>query len=315
MAKSSVQFQKGMSLEEFQKNHGTEEQCWQSLFDLRWPKGFVCPRCGWHNGCAIRTRGVYQCNRCHHQTSVTAGTIFHATKLPLRVWFLGIYLMTQTKNGISVLELSRHLGISFNAGCWRMKHKLMQVMLERDNGKRIQGDILLDDSYLGGERSGGKRGRGAPGKTPFVIAVEMKKDQPVRIKLNRVARFSLIELERWSRHHLAPGSKVTSDGLDCFTMVTRAGCEHRQVITGSGKKAAKHPVFQALNTVLGNLKNSFRGTYHSFHPKHAPRYLAEFQYRFNRRFDLGAMIPRLVYVGARTTPRPERVLTLAEYSW
>lgn len=314
MAKNSVQFQKGLSLTEFQYLYGTEDQCYKALYDLRWPDGFVCPQCGHDRCCMIRTRWVYECYWCKYQASVTAGTIFHATKLPLTVWFMGMYLMTQNKHGVSILELCRQLGLSYNAA-WRMKHKLMQVMLERDSGRKLRGDILMDDSYLGGERIGGKRGRGTRGKTPFIIAVEMKEDQPVRIKLNRVIRFSLHELERWSCHHLTSGSTVTSDGLYCFTRVTEAGCEHHKVITGSGKKSAKNPVFTCLNTILGNVKTSLRGTYHSFRPKHVPRYLAEFQYRFNRRFDLGAMIPRLVYAAARTAPKPQRVLSLPEFRW
>jgi hypothetical protein len=314
MAKSSVQFQKGLSLTQFMNLYGTEEQCYTALFNLRWPDGYLCPRCGYDKGGKIRTRGLYQCYRCDYQVSVTAGTIFHATKLPLTVWFLGMYMVTQNKNGVSILEMRRQLGLSYNAA-WRMKHKLMHVMFERDRGRKLHGDILLDDSYLGGERMGGKRGRGTRGKTPFIIAVEMKKEQPVRIKLNRVSQFSRNELEQWSCLHLTPGSTVTSDGLYCFTRVTVAGCEHRQVLTGSGKKAGKNPVFTCMNTILGNLKTSLRGTYHSFHPMYATRYLAEFQYRFNRRFDLGAMIPRLVYAGARTLPRPEPFLSLPEFRW
>lgn len=313
MAKSSVQFQKGMSMAEFQRLYGTEEQCRKVLFDLRWPDGFICPECGYDNGGWIRTRSLYQCYRCAHQTSVTAGTIFHATKLPLTAWFLGMYLMTQTKNGVSILELRRHLGLSYNAA-WRMKHKLMQVMLERDRGMKLGGDILLDDSYLGGERTG-KRGRGARGKTPFVIAVQVKEEQPVRMKLSRVSRFSRQELKRWSQRHLEPDSVVTSDGLHCFAAVTAAGCEHRKIRTGGGKKAAKNTVFTSLNTLLGNLKNSLRGTYHSFRPKHAPRYLAEFQYRFNRRFDLAAMLPRLAFAALRTSPKPQPILSLPEFRW
>ena len=105
-----------------------------------------------------------QCNRCHRQTSITAGTIFGSTKLPLTVWFQAIYLMTQNKKGVSAMKLHRHLGISYNAA-WRMRHKLIQVMMERDREFPLAGWVELDDAYLGGERSGGKRGRGAPDKT------------------------------------------------------------------------------------------------------------------------------------------------------
>jgi transposase-like protein len=169
MSKNMIQFQPGLSLAAFLKQYGTEDQCRAALYEWRWPKGYICPQCGHHSACKLKNRQLYQCNRCHHQSSVIAGTIFQDTKLPLTVWFLGIYFLTQSKNGISALALSRHLGISYNAA-WRMKHKLMQVMLERDNAKPLQGRVELDDSYWGGERRGGKRGRGAEAKEPFVAA-------------------------------------------------------------------------------------------------------------------------------------------------
>ena len=197
MGKNVIQFQKGMSLPEFMKNYGKEEQCYKVLYELRWPKGFECPVCGYNNGCLITTRALYECYRCGHQTSLTAGTIFHCTKLPLTTWFLGIYLLTQSKIGVSSMALARQLGISYNAS-WRMKHKLMQVMLERNNNRKMGGEVLLDDSYIGGERTGYKRGRGTRGKTPFVAAVEMKKDRPQYVKFSRVKRFSKAQLKKYN---------------------------------------------------------------------------------------------------------------------
>jgi len=108
------------------------------LFKLRWASGFECPICGNKTYCEIHDRKVFQCNRCHYQTSVTAGTIFHSTHLPLTKWFLAMFLITQSKNGISALELHRQMGVSYNAA-WRVKHKIMQVMLERDSSKPITG--------------------------------------------------------------------------------------------------------------------------------------------------------------------------------
>ena len=111
MKKSTIQFQKGLSLAKLISLYGTEEQCLAALYSFRWPKGFLCPNCGHSKYCQIPHRKVYQCNKCHRQTSVISGTIFAATKLPLTIWFLGIYLLTQAKNGISSLELSRLLEI------------------------------------------------------------------------------------------------------------------------------------------------------------------------------------------------------------
>ena len=177
------------------------------------------------------------------------GTILASTKLPLRTWFLAMYLMTQTKNGISTLELSRQFSVSYNIA-WKVKHKLMQVMKERDDTRPLGGWVQLDDAYWGGQRHGGKSGRGAPGKTPFV--------------------------------------------------------------TGSGPDSAQHPALIWFNTILGNVKRSFHGTYHHFSSKHLPRYLAEFSYRFSRRFSLREIFPHLAFVALRTAPMPYRVLKLAE---
>ena len=136
MAQNKVQFQKGVSLPQFLSIYGTEEQCFDALFAWRWPSGFRCPECGCTKSCRLTARKLQQCNKCHHQASITAGTIFQSTKLPLRIWFLGIYFVTQDKKGISSLELKRCLGISYKAA-WRMKHKLSQVMLERDEAKPL----------------------------------------------------------------------------------------------------------------------------------------------------------------------------------
>ena len=108
MAKNQVQFQKGISLPEFLSQFGTEEQCRQALLGWRWPDGFACPECGHTEHCEIRDRGLCQCNHCHRQTSVTSGTIFAHTKLPLTTWFLAMYFLTQQKNGISALALKHH---------------------------------------------------------------------------------------------------------------------------------------------------------------------------------------------------------------
>ncbi len=315
MMKNMIQFQPGLSLTKFLKHYGTEEKCRAALYAYRWPRDFECPNCGHHSACKLHRRDLYQCNRCHHQSSVTAGTIFQGTKLPLSVWFLGIYFVTQNKNGISSLALSRLLGISQNAA-WRMKHKLMQVMLERDNDKPLQGRIEMDDSYWGGKRRGGKRGRGAEDKEPFVAAVQTtEQGQPLKMKLSVLMGFQSDEIGQWSQRHLLPGSTVVSDGLACFNAVTDSGCEHEVHVVGGGAESVEHPAFCWVNTMLGNVKNALHGTYHAVRAKHLPRYLAEFHYRFNRRYDLPSLIPRFLYVAVRTPPMPQRLLTMAETRW
>jgi transposase-like protein len=313
MARNKVQFQKGLSESEFNKAYGSEEQCHAALVKWRWPNGFECPDCGGKAHCVVTrgTRKLFQCNACRKQTSVRAGTIFAASKLPLRLWFSAIYHLTQTKQGISSLELARRLGVTQNAA-WKMKHKLAQAMLERNAAKRLKGKVQMDDAYLGGERSG-PPGRGAEGKTPFVAAVETTDDgKPHQIILRRVKAFSKLALKKLASTVLTPGAEVVSDGLACFAAVVEAGCTHKAIVTGSGPKAAKTPAFKWVNTALGNIKTALVGTYRAVREKHAARYLAEFEYRFNRRYDLGEMIPRLAYVALATAPMPYRMLKLAD---
>ena len=312
MPRNTVQFQKGLSEPAFECQYGTEEQCRAAVIAARWPDGFVCPECGGRQHSLVKTRDLFQCSACRRQTSTIAGTIFAATKLPLRTWFRAIYHMTQTKQGISSIELGRRLGVRQNTA-WTIKHKLKQVMMERDASKQLTGRVEIDDAYVGGERTGGKRGRGAPGKTPFVAAVETTPEgKPVRIKLGRVEGFTGKAISAFARRNFHPGCAVVSDGLHCFGGVTAAGCAHEAIITGSGPAAVRIPAFKWVNTALGNIKAAITGTYRSIASKHVPRYLAEFEYRFNRRYDLAAMVPRLCWAAARTPPMPYRLLKLAE---
>ena len=178
----------------------------------------------------------------------------------------------------------------------------------------VAGRVEIDDVYLGGERSGGKRGRGASGKTPFVAAVETTPDgRPIRMQLRRMADFCKHSIAGFAKRSLDPACEVVSDGLRCFSGVAEAGCKHTVVKTGSGPTAARTPAFKWVNTVLGNVKASIVGTYRSIHEKHVPRYLAEFEYRFNRRFDLAAMLPRLTSAALRTAPMPYRLLKLPDF--
>ena len=280
MARNAVQFQKGLSEPAFEQQYGTEEQCRAVVIASRWPDGFECPACGGRQHSLVASRDLYQCTKCRRQTSPIAGTIFASTHLSLRVWFRAIYHLTQTKQGISSIELGRRLGVT-QTTAWKIKHKLKQVMLERDARKRLAGRIEIDDAYLGGERRGGKRGRGAPGKTPFVAAVETTAEgKPVRLKLRRVTSFCAASIAGFAKRSLDPDCAVVSDGLQCFASVTYAG---------------RTSAFKWVNTALGNIKAAITGTYRAINSKHVPRYLAEFEYRFNRRYDLAAMIPRLAW--------------------
>ena len=299
--KNIIQFQKGYSLIEFLKDYGTEELCRKALFSWRWSDGYKCPKCGCGKYCSLKVRNVYQCYNCHHQHSLNSGTIFSGTKLPLTVWFLAIYLIKQAKTGISAFALKRQLGVSYNTA-WSVKQKLMQVMKEADDGILLSETIQLDDVYWGGERHSGKRGRGSADKTPFVAAVSINSEgHPVVMNMNVVKGFRSREISRWAEKHLDANAHVVSDGLACFKAVQDAGCQHTSIVTGGGAACVNREEFTWVNTMIGNVKNAMIGTYHAINSKHLPRYLAEFCYRFNLRFQLKDMVTHLVKVSAHTS--------------
>ena len=187
----------------------------------------------------------------------------------------------------------------------------MVAMQAREEAKpKLKGRVEMDDAYLGGTRSGGTRGRGAAGKTPFIAAVETTIERrPRRIKLKTIKGFRKKEVERFAKAEIEPRSSAASDGLSCWPAVTKADVDRFPMRTGSGRQAAQWAPFKWVNTVLGNIKTAITGTYHHVSPKHAERYLASFAYRFNRRYDLETITQRLAWTCTQTKPHPYWAIT------
>jgi hypothetical protein len=299
-----------MSIPEFLTHFGTEAQCADAIRRSRWPDGFRCPRCAGvqHYVVGHGARKLFQCGACRHQTSLTAGTLMEHTKLPLTTWFLAIHLISQAKTGISALALKRDLGVSYPTA-WLLHHKINTAMAHQEAAHRLDGFVQLDDAYLGGERSGGKVGRGSENKVPFVAAVSLNAaGQPMRLKLDLVKGFTCESISRWAKASLLPATVVTSDGLACFAAVTDAGCVHTPRVVGALKP--RHlPEFKWINTMLGNLKTTLAGAFKALKfRKYAQTYLAAFAYRFNQRFDLRGLIATLIVDVAKTRPVKEKVI-------
>jgi ribosomal protein L37AE/L43A len=305
MARNKVQFQKGLSFVAFVQRYGTEGQCHAELVAMRWPDGFVCPACGGTEHSYTAIRRIFQCSACRKQTSARAGTIFQKSTTPLTKWFLAMHLITSAKNDISSLELSRQIDVKWDTA-WLIKQKLMEVMRQRNSIYKLGGDVQIDDAYLGGEAPAkpGKTGRGAANKIPFVIAVETVRGKPVHMQLRRVPGFTKDAIEVYAAANIEPGCWVVSDGLGCFPGVTDAGMRHMPIVTGGGRP--RHPFFRWVNTALGNIKSAIVGTFRSFDGQHTERYLAAFEWRFNRRFDLAKNVERLARVAVATAPTPYR---------
>lgn len=316
MAQNRVQYQRGLSMPEFFDAYGSVEQCEALVRGWRWPGGFSCPRCqgSWHSEFRRHDRLYFQCCGCRYQCSLVSGTVFESSKLPLPTWFLAMHWMTQAKNNVSALELKRHLGVSYPTA-WLLKHKLMQVMLNREQWRQLTGRVEIDDAYLGGEIQGGRAGRGSPNKIPFVVAVQTTESGQAILMCLSQRPFTKESIRDFAEKSLAAPATLVSDGLGCFTAVRGMGILHQQHITGSGPASAKNPAFLAVNTVLGNIKTSLAGTYHAFgFRKYAHRYLGQVQYLFNRRFDLRAVLARLARAASHAGPCPLRAVRAAESS-
>lgn len=314
MSMNRVQFQPGLSMAEFMEEYGSEAQCEAAAVASRWPEGFVCPRCGVVLASEFRRAGrlYFQCTSCRYQCSAIAGTVFQSTKLPLRRWFLAMHLLTQAKNNLASLELMRHLGVSYRSALL-MKHKLMQVMYLRERPRRLTGRVEIDDAYLGGQRSGGKPGRGSENKVSFVAAVQTTNDGKPALVCFSLQPFTKEAMKTFAARSLMLPLSLVSDGLNCFEIGSEIGAHHDKTVTGGGKASVKLPQLAAVNTILGNLKTGLVGTYHAFDfAKYAHRYLAEVQYRFNRRYDLRTILPRLLRAACVTAPHSRAVIRMAE---
>lgn len=316
MAQNKVQYQRGLSIPEFISGYGSVEQCEALIRKWRWPAGFTCPRCQgtWHSEFRRQQRLYFQCSACRHQCSLVSGTIFESSKLPLTTWFLAMHLMTQAKNNVSALELKRHLGVSYPTA-WLLKHKIMEVMRLREESRQLTGRVEIDDAYLGGELQGARAGRGSPNKVPFVAAVQTTQcGQPIFVCLSQ-RPFTSKSIRAFAATSLAAPATLVSDGLGCFKVVQGTAILHEPHVTGGGAASAKHPSFEAVNIVLGNLKTSLAGTYHAYgFRKYAHRYLGQVQYLFNRRFDLRSILERLARAAAQSPRCRLRAIRAAETS-
>jgi transposase-like protein len=314
MAQNRVQYQRGLSMPEFFDLYGSQDRCEEALRLWRWPEGFICSRCqgSWHSEFRRQSRLYFQCSACRYQCSLLSGTVFESSKLALAKWFVAMHLITQAKNNVSALELKRHLGVSYPTA-WLVKHKLMEVMFLREQGRQLTGRIEADDAYLGGQRPGGKPGRGSENKVAFVAAVQTTESgQPIFLCLSR-RPFTKESIDDFAAQSLAAPATLVTDGLGCFEAVRGSGILHEQHITGGGAASAKHPSFLAVNTALGNLKTALAGTYHAFgFEKYAHRYLGQVQYLFNRRFDLRSILDRLARAACQAKPCPLHLARAAE---
>ena len=283
-----------MDLISFQQKFGTEKACRERLFEMKWPEGYFCPRCGNKVAYHIEDRGLYQCSGCRHQTSLTAGTVMHKTRTPLVKWFWAIYLVSTDKRGHSALALSRKLDIGIKCA-WMMLHKIRKAMEVRDAEYQLAGLIQVYDAFFnGGVKAGGdKRGRGTS-KVPVLVMVSTRDDAVTFAKMEVLENVNSGQIENALERHVAPKQSIKSDGYRAYTVVKKMGHEHSPEVIYPQQGIPNYDALKWINILVSNAKAFILGTYHGVMKKHLQRYLNEFCYRFNRRFWSGQSFDRLL---------------------
>ena len=282
--------QETMLFKEFMERFNTEEACRDHFFTMRWPNGFVCPKCEHNEYSFIRFRNLYQCKKCGHQASITAGTIMHKSHTGLREWFLAVFLVIHDKRGISALQLSKDIGVSYYTA-WLMLHKLRDAMAQRDKKYMLGGKVEIDDAFFGAPIEGGRRGRGTD-KTPAIIELELdKQGRPLYMKAEVVDAINGETATELAKRTIEPGAEVYTDGLSSYEKLSSEGYEHHAE-NFDPQKNPDH--LHWLHTIISNLKAFVVGTYHGIDKKHLQRYFDEFCYRFNRRKFEGQFFNRLL---------------------
>ena len=270
------------TLGEFQTWFPDEHACLAYLEGLRWPDGFVCPGCGapdaWRTG-----SGLWLCRGCRKKTSVTAGTIFHRSRTPLRTWFAAAWLITSQKTGVSAKGLQRELGLGSYETAWAWMHKLRRAMVRPDRD-RLSGLVEVDETYVGA-RETGVDGRRTFAKAIVVIAVEVPEERKGlgRTRMAVVPEATRQHLVGFIRHVVEPGAIVRTDGWNVYATLEREGfCHHAVNIRASGDLA--HVSMPGVHRVASLVKRWLEGTLHyGIAQAHLDYYLDEFTFRFNRR--------------------------------
>lgn len=285
----------------------TEAACRDYLVQLRWPDGFRCPRCGQGEAWPVRTVRL-ECAGCHHQTSVTAGTIFQDTRKPLRQWFRAIWYVTSQKNGASALGLQRVLGLRTYVTAWSWLHKLRRAMV-RPGRDGLRGTVEIDETYLGGLEEG-VAGRQTERKALIAVAAEEDGNGIGRIRLQHIPDASACSLHTFVLESVEGGSTLHTDGWEGYNGIEVFGYK-RKITVLRGRKKKAHQLMPRVHRVASLLKRWILGTHQgAISHEHLEYYLDEFTFRFNRRTSRsrGKLFYRLLQQALQTGPVPGSAL-------
>jgi len=288
------------TLLELEGRFSSEEACAEYLAALRWPGGWVCPRCAGADAWSIR-RNRWLCDRCRYEMSVTAGTIFQDSHLPLTIWFRAMWQITSQKNGISALGLQRVLGLGSYKTAWAMLHKLRRAMV-RPGRDRLDGVVEVDETYWGGEEPGAI-GRQTELKALIIVAAQEDGKGIGRIRLRCIPDVTKATLHGFLAQSIVPGSTVRTDGLPAYLGMD--GYVHDRKIQ-SHQEEGEH-LLPRVHRVTSLLKRWLVGTHQgAIAHAHLDDYLDEFTFRFNRRTSKsrGKLFYRLAQLAVQTDPAP-----------
>ena len=265
------------SLLEFQRSFATEEACWKYLVQSRWPNGFVCPHDGKSSVGFITTRKLWQCPN-GHQISATIGTTLHGTKIPLTKWFWAAYLVITHTPGLSAWQLHRQLNLNYETAYLMLKR--LRAGMVHPSRSPLNGPVEIADFSIGGKKAV-PSDRGTEGKAMIVGAVEIRKEGPCRIRLQKIPQVSSEELIRFIRKHIAPRATIITDSCRGYSSLRSLGYRHIVKKEETTKEAAKQ--LPHISRIFADLKTWLIGTHHGVSPKQLQTYLDEFSFRFNER--------------------------------
>ena len=281
----------------------TEQACREYLIKLRWPDGFVCPRCGTHSSWTTK-RNLLVCAKCQYQGSVTAGTIFQDTRKPLTLWFRAIWWVTTQKNGASAVGVQRILGLGSYTTAWIWLHKLRRAMVRPDR-ERLRGRVEVDEAYIGGVEED-VRGRQTETKALVVIACEENESGIGRIRLRHIPDASAASLVGFVQEAIEPSSVVHTDGWEGYAGLEEKGYKHKVTILQRRRRSPSH-LLPRVHMVASLLKRWLLGTHQGAVSRdHLAYYLDEFTFRFNRRRSRsrGKLFYRLLQQAVAVAPQP-----------
>lgn len=298
----------------FQRLFPDDDACAAWLIEMRWPNGFVCPECGHDRGWALRGKShTFECAGCGRQTSVTAGTLLHASKLPLTNWFWAAYLMATHSNGISALQLQKQLGIGSYRSVWLLAHKLRSAMVDPERNP-LAGLVEVDEASLPfrtrNDPPAGKRGRSHDGKMLIIGALELGDgNTPGRLRLAELSSYGAADIGQFLETAAGSDATIKTDGWPGYASVPSD--QHEVHVVGN---TPAHLIFPWIHQIYSNLKGWARGVYHGLRRKHLQAYLDEFVFRFNRRRTRHAAFRSLFTLAINAEPLTYNMLIKPEPS-